>query len=109
MKLCLRFLRHGGIGPMRSTKLSKPGAGVPPPVGRPRAQSKGATEGPRPCSSSAISSGRLFLDRVARRLTCSGPSASKPGCGGAGNSRIDERLSFWWPWKSVVKPPDELA
>src|ERR1035438_675147 len=25
-----------------------------------------------------------------------GLAASKPGCGGAGNSRTDERLSFWW-------------
>lgn len=31
-----------------------------------------------------------------------GLAASKPGCKGAGNSRIDERLSFWRPWKSVV-------
>jgi len=23
--------------------------------------------------------------------------ASKPGCGGAVNSRIDGQLSFWWP------------
>ena len=33
-----------------------------------------------------------------------GLAASKPGCGGAGNSRIDEQLSFWWPWKGAVRP-----
>src|ERR1039457_914560 len=38
-----------------------------------------------------------------------GLAASKPACGGAGNLRIDGQLSFWWPWKSVVKPPVEFA
>lgn len=38
-----------------------------------------------------------------------GLAASKPGCGVADNLRIDEQLSFWWPWKSVVARPVELA
>ncbi len=77
--LNLAFLRHGGI--YRSDvaakpkpkskpkpKPSKPGAGVPPPVGRPRSPVKGRDgRNCAPNSSSAMSSGRLFLDRVARQ------------------------------------------
>jgi hypothetical protein len=39
---------------------------VPPPVGRPRAQAKERAGRIAPFSSSAMSSGRLFLDRVGR-------------------------------------------
>jgi hypothetical protein len=39
---------------------------VPPPVGRPRAQVKERVGRTTPFSSSAMSSGRLFLDRVGR-------------------------------------------
>ncbi len=43
-------------------------AGVPPPVGRPPVLGKGRDgRNYAPCSSSAMSSGRLFLDRVARQ------------------------------------------
>ena len=43
-------------------------AGVPPPVGRPPMPGKGRDgRNYAPCSSSAMSSGRLFLDRVARQ------------------------------------------
>jgi hypothetical protein len=38
-----------------------------------------------------------------------GLAASKPGFKEAGNSKIDGRLSFWWPWRSVVAHPVELA
>ena len=57
------------IGPMWSL-TSKPNPGseaVPPPVGRPRAQVKERVGRITPSSSSAMSSGRLFLDRVARQ------------------------------------------
>jgi hypothetical protein len=41
---------------------------VPPPVGRPPMPGKGRDgRNYAPCSSSAMSSGRLFLDRVARQ------------------------------------------
>jgi hypothetical protein len=55
------------IGPMWSPKPLTTGAGVPPPVGRPRSPAKGRDGRCAPCSSSAMSSGRLFLDRVARQ------------------------------------------
>ena len=65
----MRFPRHHGI--YRSDRLLKPlktRGRVPPPVGRHSVPGiKNATEGARPCSSSAMSSGRLFLDRVARQ------------------------------------------
>ena len=70
MRLSLRFLRHGGI--YRSDVVSKtlrPGLGVPPPVGRPPGSGKGRhgrSYAPRSSTSSAMSSGRLFLDRVGR-------------------------------------------
>ena len=63
------FFRHDGI--YRSDvvhKPSKPGAGYRLPLVGPEPQSKDATGGTTaPCSSSAMSSGRLFLDRVARQ------------------------------------------
>ena len=40
---------------------------VPPPVGRPRGPAQGRDGRSAPCSSSTMSSGRLFLDRVARQ------------------------------------------
>ena len=43
------------------------GAGVPPPVGRPRSPANERDGRSAPCSSYATSSGRLFLDRVARQ------------------------------------------
>ena len=64
----MRFLRHAeSIGPMRFSTPEKTGAGVPPPVGRPRAQLKGRDGRSAPRSSSAMSSDRLFLERVARQ------------------------------------------
>jgi len=49
-----------------STKTKPWGGAVPPPDGRPRAQVKERVGRTTPCSSSAMSSGRLFLDRVGR-------------------------------------------
>src|SRR4051812_42183576 len=62
----LAFFRHGGI--YRSDvihKPSRPEGGCRLPLVGPEPQSKDATGGTtRPISSSAMSSGRLFLDRV---------------------------------------------
>jgi len=57
------------IGPMWLLKPrpSKPGTGVPPPVGRRPAPVQGRDGRSAPLSSSAMSSDRLFLDRVARQ------------------------------------------
>jgi hypothetical protein len=58
------------IGPMWSKPKPKPnpGAGTePPPAGRPRAQAQERVGRTTPLSSSAMSSARLFLDRVARQ------------------------------------------
>jgi hypothetical protein len=49
-----------------STKTKPWGGTVPPPDGRPRAQVKERVGRTTPFSSSAMSSGRLFLDRVGR-------------------------------------------
>ena len=66
--LGMRLFRQAeSIGPMGSLKPLKAGAGVPPPVGRPRGPAKGRDGRGAPCSSSATSSDRLFLDRVARQ------------------------------------------
>ena len=68
--LILAFFRHDGIyrsDVVSKAKVSKAGAGVPPPVGPPQAQLKGHDGKCAPISSSAMSSGRLFLDRVARQ------------------------------------------
>jgi hypothetical protein len=68
MKACPRFLRHGGI--YRSDgvrRIVKSRGGMPPPVGRPRSPAKGRDGRSAPCSSSAMCSGRLFLDQVARQ------------------------------------------
>jgi len=68
MAIRMRFLRHDGI--FRSDVVqtaTNPGAGpLPPPAGRPRAQVKERVGRTTPFSSSAMSSGRLFLDRVGR-------------------------------------------
>jgi len=53
-------------GSKPKTKTISTRAGVPPPVGRPPLPGKGR-DGRNYCSSSAMSSGRLFLDRVARQ------------------------------------------
>jgi hypothetical protein len=74
--LNLAFLRHDGI--YRSDvvakpkakpkpKPSKPGTGMPPPVGRHPGPVQGRDGRRAPYPSSAMSSGRLFLDRVARQ------------------------------------------
>ena len=63
-----RFPRQGGI--YRSDvvlKTIKDWGRVPPPVGRPRGPDKGRDGRSAPCSSSTMSSDRLFLDRVARQ------------------------------------------
>jgi len=55
-------------GSKPKTKRPSTRAGVPPPVGRPPLPGKGRDgRNYAPCSSSAMSSGRLFLDRVARQ------------------------------------------
>jgi hypothetical protein len=48
-------------------KTKPRGGTVPPPDGRPRAQVRERVGRTTPCSSSAMSSVRLFLDRVARQ------------------------------------------
>ncbi len=55
------------ITPMKSLQPIKAGAGLPPPVGRRRGPAKERDGRSAPCSSSVMSSGRLFLDRVARQ------------------------------------------
>ena len=59
------FLRHGGI--YRSDRAIQPGAGAPPPVGRRPGPGKERDGRSALCSSSAMSSDRLFLDRGARQ------------------------------------------
>jgi hypothetical protein len=71
MAIRMRFLRHNGIyrSDVVPTTKSKPRGGtVPPPAGRPRAQVKERAGRSTLFSSSAMSSGRLFLDRVARSI-----------------------------------------
>ena len=62
------FLRDGGIyrSDVVQTKTKPWGGTVPPPAGRPRAQVKERAGRTTLFSSSAMSSDRLFLDRVAR-------------------------------------------
>ena len=65
---CTRFPRHGGIYRSDMAKNHRdPRAGCRLPLVGPRASVKDATEGARLGPSSAMSSGRLFLDRVARQ------------------------------------------
>src|SRR4029077_20489371 len=69
MRHSMRFFRHDGI--YRSdvgNQPLKPGEGYRLPLVGPEPQSKDETGGTTaPCSSSEMSSGRLFLDRVARQ------------------------------------------
>ena len=69
MAIRMRFLRHDGIyrSDVVQTKTKPWGGTEPPPDGRPRAQVKERAGRITPFSSSAMSSGRLFLDRVARQ------------------------------------------
>ena len=70
MKPSLRFLRHGGIyrsDVAENQNYLDPRVGCRLPLVGPRASVKDATEGARLGSSSAMSSGRVFLDRVARQ------------------------------------------
>jgi len=70
MAIRMRFLRHDGIyrsDVVQTTKTKPWGETVPPPAGRPRAQVKERVGRTTLFSSSAMSSGRLFLDRVARQ------------------------------------------
>ena len=73
MAIRMRFLRHDGIYrsdvvQVKTKTKPKPwGGAVPPPAGRPRAQVKERVGRTTLSSSSAMSSGRLFLDRVARQ------------------------------------------
>jgi hypothetical protein len=72
MAIRMRFLRHDGIyrsdvvQSKTKTKTKPWGGTVPPPAGRPRAQVQERVGRTTLFSSSAMSSGRLFLDRVGR-------------------------------------------
>jgi hypothetical protein len=68
MAIRMRFLRHDGIyrSDVVQNKTKPRGGTVPPPAGRPRAQVKERVGRTTLLSSSAMSSGRLFLDRVGR-------------------------------------------
>ena len=68
----MRFRRHDGIyrSDVVQNKTQKPNpedGTEPPPAGQPRTQVKERAGRITPFSSSAMSSGRLFLDRVARQ------------------------------------------
>ena len=66
----MRFLRHHGIyrsDVAQATRTKPQGRTEPPPDGRPRARVKERVGRTTLLSSSAMSSGRLFLDRVARQ------------------------------------------
>ena len=70
MAIRMRFQRHDGIyrsDVVLTTKIKPWGGTVPPPAGRPRAQVKERAGRTTLFASSAMSSGRLFLDRVARQ------------------------------------------
>ena len=63
----MRFRRHDGIYRSDVVQTPNPRHGIqPPPAGRPRAQAKERVGRTTLLSSSAMSSGRLFLDRVGR-------------------------------------------
>lgn len=64
MAIRMRFLRHGGIyrSDVVQTKTKPWGGAVPPPDGRPRGQVKERAGRSTHFSSSAMSSGRLFLN-----------------------------------------------
>jgi hypothetical protein len=61
----MRFLRNDGI--YRSDVAPQTWGRVPPSIARPRGPVQGRDGRSAPCPSSAMSSGRLFLDRVARQ------------------------------------------
>jgi len=69
--LRMRFFRHRGIYLVRcgfKVKTKPWGGAVPPPAGRPRAQvQRTRREDHAPSHRPQMSSGRLFLDRVARQ------------------------------------------
>ncbi len=69
--LRMRFFRHPGIYLVRcglKVKTKPWGGAVPPPAGRPRAQvPRTRREDHAPAHRPQMSSGRLFLDRVARQ------------------------------------------
>ena len=67
-RLSMRFLRHDGIyrSDVVQTKTKPWAQTEPPPAGRPRAQVKERVERATLFSSSAMSSGRLFLEQVGR-------------------------------------------
>ena len=78
----MRFRRHDGIyrSDVVQDKTQKPNpenGTVPPPAGRPRSQVKERVGRTTPFSSSAMSSGRLFLDRVGRHQS---PSPLRRQC-----------------------------
>ena len=62
----MRFLRHDGIYRSDVSLLLVNPAQMPPPVGRPRCQAIARDGRSTRFPSSAMSSGRLFLDRVGR-------------------------------------------
>ena len=62
----MRFLRHDGIYRSDVSLLLVNPAQMPPPVGRPRCQAIARDGRSTPFPSSAMSSGRLFLDRDGR-------------------------------------------
>jgi hypothetical protein len=67
MAIGMRFRRHDGIYRSDVVQTPNPGYGFqPPPAGRPRPQVKERVGRTTLFSSSAMSSGRLFLDRVGR-------------------------------------------
>jgi len=64
----MRFLRHAeSIGPMGFSNHQNLGVGCRLPLVGPQAPVQGRAGRCAPCSSSAMSSDRLFLDRVARQ------------------------------------------
>ena len=62
----MRFLRHDGIYRSDVSLLLVNPVQLPPPDGRPRYRAIGRDGRSTPCPSSAMSSGRLFLNRVGR-------------------------------------------
>src|ERR1017187_10232571 len=62
----MRFLRHDGIYRSDVSLLLVNPTQMPPPDGRPRCRAIARDGRSTPCPSSAMSSGRLFLDRGGR-------------------------------------------